>query len=304
MSSTNPVEGALRGGFLGAAFLGGFHSPFATLFTAFGSMVGSTHGTYRNLTDTTWVPSEIKAKRELHEYFDYLQYLKAKALYEQTGNDDYLKNMKETWIYQGNLGSATSKEAYRSLPYQEKPYFWAFLKVNDPKEQKKILQSVSPQMATMLQEGWRIHSDALNSTAISQQMGDYFSSHHLPNADWGGWSPSIQLEDVQMKTAQREGFDAHDFGLGWYEQEYRLRMNHSIPGALDMYDTSHNPAYGDMQVSSSEVESVISGTLAQFGIEVNSIHITTQEGGGGNINVALTIEESPVSELSTIVGSI
>jgi hypothetical protein len=51
-----------------------------------------------------------------------------------------------------------------------------------------------------------------------KRAAQYFDTHSLPGADWLGWHPSVDLEDVQMKKVQMEGLDYHDFDL-WDQRE-------------------------------------------------------------------------------------
>lgn len=41
----------------------------------------------------------------------------------------------------------------------------------------------------------------------------YFSTHSLPGADWIGFNPAVDLEDIKMVYVETAGFDYHDFGL-------------------------------------------------------------------------------------------
>jgi hypothetical protein len=42
---------------------------------------------------------------------------------------------------------------------------------------------------------------------------EYFASHSLPGADWLGWHPSVDMDDVKMKYVEMAGLDHHDFDL-------------------------------------------------------------------------------------------
>ena len=50
---------------------------------------------------------------------------------------------------------------------------------------------------------------------------DYFSQHSLPGADWLGWHPSVDMDDIKMKYVDSVGMDYHDFGL-WGQREKML----------------------------------------------------------------------------------
>lgn len=42
---------------------------------------------------------------------------------------------------------------------------------------------------------------------------EYFATHSLPGADWLGFSPSVDLQDVKMKYVEMAGLDHHNFDL-------------------------------------------------------------------------------------------
>jgi len=42
---------------------------------------------------------------------------------------------------------------------------------------------------------------------------EYFSTHSLPGADWLGWHPSVDMDDVKLKYVEMMGLDHHDFDL-------------------------------------------------------------------------------------------
>lgn len=49
---------------------------------------------------------------------------------------------------------------------------------------------------------------------IRQKKADeYFASHSLPGADWLGWHPSVDMDDVKLKYVEMNGLDHHEFDL-------------------------------------------------------------------------------------------
>ena len=42
---------------------------------------------------------------------------------------------------------------------------------------------------------------------------EYFQKNSLPGADWLGWHPQVDLEDVKMQYVEQAGLDFHDFDL-------------------------------------------------------------------------------------------
>lgn len=54
-----------------------------------------------------------------------------------------------------------------------------------------------------------------------QKAEEYFSSHSLPGADWIGWNPAVDLDDIKLVTVEMAGLDHHDFDL-WGKRKMAL----------------------------------------------------------------------------------
>jgi len=60
---------------------------------------------------------------------------------------------------------------------------------------------------------------------------EYFETHSLPGADWLGWHPSVDLEDVKMLMVEQAGLDHHDFDL-WGQRRRALARKPYIEPSL------------------------------------------------------------------------
>jgi len=49
--------------------------------------------------------------------------------------------------------------------------------------------------------------------ARRQEMEQYFDRNPLPAANWVGFNPAVDLEDVKLKYVNQEGLDYHDFNI-------------------------------------------------------------------------------------------
>jgi len=54
-----------------------------------------------------------------------------------------------------------------------------------------------------------------------KEMQEYFETHQLPDENWVGWDPRVDLEDVKMKFVRDEGYDFHDYDL-WEDRLYAM----------------------------------------------------------------------------------
>ncbi len=67
-----------------------------------------------------------------------------------------------------------------------------------------------------LEEQWMAETNGqipFDDWIREKKAEEYFASHSLPGADWLGWHPSVDLDDVKMKYVEMAGLDHHDFDL-------------------------------------------------------------------------------------------
>jgi hypothetical protein len=72
-----------------------------------------------------------------------------------------------------------------------------------------------------------------------QKADEYFETHSLPGADWLGWHPSVDLEDVKLQFVEQAGLDHHDFDL-WGQRKRALARKPYINPSLvqEMHEAS------------------------------------------------------------------
>lgn len=130
------------------------------------------------------------------------KYTKAAIAYKQAA---------ESTIY-GLRENATAQQVLRAIPKAEKDYFMEFIKEKDPKAREKILKYISPYQKRALQIAW----GEKNIDEV-EDNSSYFRNKHLPGVFWAGWSPTVDLENVKIKTIENEGMLLSDFGI--YESQ-------------------------------------------------------------------------------------
>ena len=68
---------------------------------------------------------------------------------------------------------------------------------------------------------------------------EYFATHSLPGADWLGWHPSVDMDDVKLKYVEMQGLDHHDFDLWGARRRSLARkpyINEQLIRAMDNQD--------------------------------------------------------------------
>jgi len=226
----------------------------------------------------------------MDKYFDKLTYLKAQKLHKLTGQEEYRQAMGETMTGLNPLGmNATSwVSMFRSLPHAEKRYFNAFLQTSDPDKREEITESVSPEVAELLKIKWAQQEggedkQALSDFRASQDVSQFIRDEGIPGADWMGWAPAVKIQDVKMISAKHEGWDAHDFGLGWRDQVRRMEQSPFNPGPIQMTQLSKydlNDMSPSVAVDKNTLITAINKALSSEGI-VGNVSIDQIPGGVG-----------------------
>jgi hypothetical protein len=296
VATRRPDEGIIRG--LQAGFLLGGPAGAAVGAGALG-VYGTLHGTFRWLTGTTFVPGNVKRKWEVADYFDKLEYLKAKRLYEITGMGDYAKAMGETMagINPMRLGRGSMTDVARAVPSDIKPYIFSFMAEKDPRERERIAAEVPENVANVLRVKWALaDKDSALATRVNDDMRQandltsYFKNHNLPAESNLLWNPNVPLEDVQLKTVEHEGFSAHDFSMGFSQQVRRIKYSPSTPGPIDISNPTGEPV--DSYVDTRAVTDTIKSVLGQYGVGNIRVSAVSTPGMGSRVTINLNVDHS------------
>jgi len=242
--STNPIAGAYKFAVPGYLLAGG---PFGALAGGIiGAGYGTVHGLYRSATDTAYIPGIVKERREIENYFDAAKYERNKRMADlSTGlsKQEYVKAMNSTLTAFNDSGQDVAN-LFRGTPYMEKPYIEPWLNTKNKKERQEILKYIPEELGTALKKQWSKNDlKDSNQEYNKNSSADVAAGSKRYKFDRSILDPSIQLEDIKLKTVENAGYSAHDFGLGWNQQMYRMQGSYNdIKSAevaeLESYTTS------------------------------------------------------------------
>ena len=122
------------------------------------------------------------------------------------------KKAAESTMY-GLRENASWSEIVTALPKNDRDYFMEFVSEKDPAMKDKILKTASPSLRRALLMAWGKKVDK------PQSNEEFFKTHYLPDKDWVGWRPNVDLNDVEVKTIDNEAMNLSDFG--YYESSLR-----------------------------------------------------------------------------------
>lgn len=236
-ASKGPGQGAASLGWLGYVGLGGFGGGAGGALI--GSAVGALYGAANEVIGPdAWVPEEVQKRREVESYFDQLKYIRARNLYDMTGDQKYITEAEETMTAVRNRGYvAGMRSVMRSLSNFDKPYFNAFIREGSKAEREQILKYVPLDVSKLLRRQWDLRDTGVAGKILSKGHSDIYADY-VPNIEWSGFGPREELSDIQVKTMEEESLDAHDSGLGWYDQQRRMSESPYDLSPLDMNDSS------------------------------------------------------------------
>ena len=106
----------------------------------------------------------------------------------------------------------------------------------------------------------------------------------LPGADFVGYHPGVDLEDIKLKLVQNLGFDMHDFNL-WPSNQMNLARR---PFINDQAIEELSP---DNNMGPNEIRSRIRDLLSEFNVEDASISIAMYPSDEPGYNVNLDVSE-------------
>lgn len=101
------------------------------------------------------------------------------------------------------------------------------------------------------------------------KLEDYFKNRPMPRADWVGWHPMTDLEDIKLVVVRNEGKDIHDFNL-WESREKTLPYKPFIDE-----DAIRQVSIQDSDMSTHDIQLALYDILASYGIE--DVNITVDK---------------------------
>lgn len=165
------------------------------------------------------------------------------------------KQAAESTMY--GIGQNSSwAQIITALPTSDKEYFMEFVKESDPDKRQEILRFASPALQKALSLAWGTDAPKTESNQ------EYFKKHKLPTSKWKGWTPDVDLKDVEIKTIENEGMLLSDFGF--YESQLRDPEVANAP-AIDYHSRDN----------ASSVKSNIKKILSGRGLKDIDINVTS-----------------------------
>jgi hypothetical protein len=246
----------------------------------------------------TTIPEKEQERREYEEYFDRLQYIKFKKL-ERMASDRGNANLSRkfrTMAGKTMTGVDPMVDPHRimgSIPKRERAFFTEFSEA--PKsDREKILKLVSPQMARIYSSQWAMRDGEdrarnVDKYSPDQENAEFFSRHKVPDEDWAGWNPEVDIRDVQLKTVKNEGMNIHGFDL-WESQERAMERRPMVPMISNIRDTE-----GSME----NLRRIMAGQLQNDGYKNSRIYMTRTPAKVDSVNLKIKVKRDRSREVDS-----
>ena len=239
------------------------------------------------------IPSDVKRRWDVEEYFDRLKYVKysqLESLASSQGDTELEKafsSKRESTMFglspMGSWGSI-----FRAMPARERDYFEDF-KSATGEDRDRIRKLISPDMKRVYEAQWGlqdyrsgVESDAESiSPHKEEELSNFFGERYLPGPNWIGWHPDVDLDKVKLKVVKNEAMDIHDFNL-WESQEREMERE-PIP-FIDNFNAP-NPQYDTPKLRKDLLE-----TMLNRGMKNPSIEFTTQPSHESSVNMTFDID--------------
>lgn len=142
------------------------------------------------------------------------------------------------------------------------------------------------------------------ASRTNQSYADWYKQNHLiplmlqgeglPGADWVGWHPAVDLEEVKLKIVKNEGMDIHDFNLWPSDERSAERKPFVDIAARQLVDeVNQNPT-----LSTAEVQKQVRELLGEIGISHNAkVSVYELPDGQEKVRIDFDSEENPNEKL-------
>lgn len=230
-----------------------------------GASVSSVTNAREAITGERFVPEERKRELAIEEYVDILEYTKSMRGFNMamaqgdTQLANQFKQQSKMTMYGADLYGASADELELAIPKRKREHFRAFLTAPE-KEREAIMSTAGRLERRIYQAAWGMRVEK------RPELEEYFQNRELPDENWEGWDPRIDMDTVKLKMLQHQGLDASQ--MGYYPQQ--IREANLI-----------NPSYPDFNQRSSarSVRAQLEALMAQRGMRGDVRMIPTPYSG-------------------------
>ena len=176
-----------------------------------------------------------------------------------------------------------------SLSPWERPYLEPFKGLKTTAERERAMGMVSPTMGYLLSNYWKnemptgrgFSSPGMKSFGEMYDpdvfrgniLNDLMARVELPEGDWSGWDPRVDLKAAKIKYIERTGEDIHNFGM-WDSDARRLGRqfpNIGVPEIMSLNEPT---------------TATFMSNMSALGLDLQMLGYGFGYGGGSGMNIS------------------
>lgn len=210
--AAGPIGAGLAGAFLGQAFV--TTPKYKLISGAIGAGIGIAAWLGTNLSsigiEGKPLPSRVRRRFELEEYFDIIRYMKYKGLAAQAESEGDIESFKQyKKMSEGTIYGAAEWMTNHS---GDRDYLYWKVRRAVPRDQRDLMDEL---VEAPYEERLRVFKNMpeyqkkafaklivpdVDYDTSPQSLQSYFLTHDLPSPDWPGWSAATDLETAFIST--------------------------------------------------------------------------------------------------------
>jgi len=266
----NPVQAGLSGSTAGFIFGGPMG---AVLGGAAGSVYSATIG--QMVHSSGWVPDEVKKQREIMMAADIAEHQRYRELYDATGYNEYKYRMRNTITDALEINQPLTVERIAKIANKPDKYYvrqiLSGVTTDNIKEARRLL---SPEITALM--------DRSLGGGTNAEASDFAGGYNIDPDEVSNYDRPI--EDIVVKTFQREGLDFHKVGLGWNDTTRRMAMEERLSGPISGMNSSESPERNlSARVNGSHIKRQLQLVLKQYNAQVSL------ESNNGPVNITIEL---------------
>lgn len=266
----NPIQGGLSGATAGLIFGGPMGSAMGAIA---GSVYSATVG--QVVHNSGWVPDEVKKQRQILMAADIAEHQRYKELYDATSYNEYKFRMRNTITDSLESNQPLTIERIAKIANKPDKYYvrqiLSGVTTDNINETRRLL---APEVATLMDKSLGVDTNTRGS--------DYAGGYNIDPDDISDYDRPI--EDIVVKTFQREGLDHHRVGLGWNDTIRRMAMEERLSGPISAMNNSESPERNiTARVNGSHISRQLKLILKEYNAQVSL------ENNNGPVNIIVEV---------------
>lgn len=136
------------------------------------------------------------------------------------------RELYRSTLYSIQPGETPFLNLFRAFPKYKRELLDGFINKSNKKERQRIFQLLPAHEQRVLG-----HYLGIKGRRVPKrpELKQYFQDRPLPDADWQGWRPEVDMEQLRQVAIHREGLDPMESGLYPQQIEQAERLAETVP---------------------------------------------------------------------------